>query len=304
MTINLQHNRAVHRFDHAAMNTQFSLRIVHPNRDRALLVAGACFRELDRMEACLSRYREDSDVARINTMSAGETLLIEEETYACLKLALAAGTATAGLFDVTLGAQIEHRKQNIEGDPPPLLGKIELAPERPLVGCVEPGRQIDLGGIGKGFGLDRMGEVLRQHDIDVALLSCGASTLLALGPEGWPVVLRGDGCERKLELCNEALSASGTEFQGAHVLHPETVEYAYAFRRVWVLADSAAIADAFSTACLVMKAEEIREFQATAPSLRGIFTELLSERGIEGCRKEQTNGSRCQVGREGTQERT
>lgn len=280
MTIDLQHNRAVHRFDHAAMNTQFSLRMVHPDRDRALLVAGACFRELDRLEACLSRYREESDVARINAMGAGATLLIEEETYACLKLALAAGAATGGLFDVTLGAQIEHRKRSAEGDPPPLRGKIELAPDRPLVSCVEAGRQIDLGGIGKGFGLDRMGEILRGHGIEGALLSCGGSTLLALGAESWPVVLKGEGCERKLELCDEALSASGTEFQGAHVLHPDTLETTYGFRRVWVFAGSAAMADAFSTACLVMEAGEIEEFGATAPVLKRIFTELNESREI------------------------
>src|SRR5690554_6216929 len=147
MMIDLHDHRALHRFDHAAMNTQFSLRIVHPDRERALLVAGACFRRLDRLEACLSRYREESDIARINAMEGGESLLIEEETYACLKLALEAGAVTGGLFDVTLGSQIEHRKGNAEGDPPALRGKIELAPDRPRVTCVEAGRQIDLGGI-------------------------------------------------------------------------------------------------------------------------------------------------------------
>lgn len=280
MMIDLHDDRAVHRFDHPAMNTQFSLRIVHPDRSRALLVAGACFRQLDRLEGCLSRYREESDIARINVMEGGESLFIEEETHACLKLALEAGAATGGLFDVTLGARVEHQKQNAEGAPPVLRGQIELAPDRPVVVCLEAGRQIDLGGIGKGFALDRMAEVLKEHEIHLALLSCGASTLLAVGPQSWPVVLQGDGCERKLPLCNEALSASGTEFQGSHVLRPETLEHPYAFRRVWVFARSAALADAFSTACLVMRPEEIRQFRASASALTGLFTESLSTREI------------------------
>lgn len=276
MTIKLHDDRHFHRFDHAAMNTLFSLRVSHPNRDRALLMAGACFRQLDRLESCLSLYRDDSDIARINALEEGETLLIEEDTYACLRLALEAGVATGGLFDVTLGAQIAHRKQNTEGDLPTLRGKIELAPDRPMVACIEPGRQIDLGGIGKGFGLDRMAEVLKEHGIESALLSCTGSTLLAMGSRSWTVVLRGDECERQMDLTNEALSASGTEFQGAHVLRPDALDHDYSFRRVWVVAPTAAIADAFSTACLVMREDEIREFRTGSVFGTGIFAEAIS----------------------------
>lgn len=266
-------NDSIHRFDHDAMNTRFSLFIPGIRHDRAIRAAGACFRLLDRLEECLSRFRDDSDVSRVNALQRGETVFIDEETYACLKLAIEASASTGGLFDATLGAQIEHRKQNEPAAAPEITGRIELAPDRPLVSCTEPGRQIDLGGIGKGFGLDRMAQTFRAQDIDSALLSCAGSTLLAIGDEGWSVVLQGDDCERNLTLRDEALSASGSGFQGSHVVHPERPNYRYHFRRVWIVAGSAAMADAFSTACLLMTETELEEFLTICPLVKRCFIE-------------------------------
>ncbi len=273
--IELEDNRTIHRFDHAAMNTVFSLRIPHPDRDRSLQVAGACFRRLDGLEDRFSRYRDDSDVSRINALRKGESLFIEEDTHACLKLAMEASAATGGLFDVTLGARIEHRKLMKEGEAPKLSGRIEVAPDQPRVACMEPGREIDLGGIGKGFALDRMAEVLREHGIESALISCAGSTLLARGKETWDVLLRGEEVKQRLALAEEALSASGTGFQGAHVLHPDAAGYdfPYIFRRVWVVAVSAAVADAFSTACLLMDRDELAAFHSVTPEAKRCFAE-------------------------------
>lgn len=267
----------LHCFDQPAMNTLFSLRIEGPDHAHALRTAGACFRELERLESALSRYREGSDVSRINALQAGERLFLEEATYECLKLAALAYQATGGLFDVTLGARIEHRKRKHEGDPPPLTGRIELAPDRPLATCAEPGREIDLGGIGKGYALDRMALLLRDAGVESALLACSGSTMLALGPRVWPASLQGDDREEKIELREQALSASGTGFQGAHILHPDETAAQSAFRRVWVVAASAAMADAFSTAVLLMNEEDIAELKANEIRPLAIYGESPDE---------------------------
>ncbi len=267
----------LHRFDQQAMNTIFSLRIEHPDRAHALRTAGACFRELERLESVLSRYREGSDISRINSLRAGEQLFIEEATYECLKLAALAYGVTGGLFDVTLGARIEHRKQGQEGDLPPLAGRIELAPDRPLARCIEPGRQIDLGGIGKGYALDHLAGVLREAGIESALVGCAGSTLLCMGPREWPAVLQGETHQEKISLREEALSASGTGFQGAHILHPEEEQPETMFRRVWIIAATAAMADAFSTASLLLTEAEIKELTGDRNGPRLAFGELLDE---------------------------
>jgi len=80
------------------------------------------------------------------------------------------------------------------------------------------------------------------------------------------MALRGDKETFKIDLNRQALSASGIGEQGAHVVHPDTgTPPDYRFQRVWVVAPSAAIGDALSTACLIMSEEEVAEFvEATA----------------------------------------
>jgi thiamine biosynthesis lipoprotein len=246
----------LHVFTVEGMNTEFSIRIHHLNRPDALELAGNCFRQLEELEAEMSRYRHDSEVSRINVLKEGESLLLADVTYRCLQRSVEATVATAGLFDVTLGSRTSPGD---EAAPPE--GKLALSPDRPQVVCEKEGRQVDLGGIGKGFALDEMAGKLLDLGVNSALLSCGASTHLAVGNQKWPFDLQGDGEPMRIEISGRALSASGTGIQGAHVVHPDTGgSPEYAFVRVWVVAPSAALADAYSTACLLMDEEEIQGF--------------------------------------------
>jgi thiamine biosynthesis lipoprotein len=246
-------------FGHPAMNTVFHVRFAEPPPGAAAL-AGACFAEVERLEGLLSRYRPDSDISRLNALDGGESLLVEESTHEVLLRAMALHVATGGLFDVTLGA----------GAVPD--GCWSVAPDRPLVTRVRPGRQLDLGGIGKGFALDGMARFLADHGLFAVLLSAGASTHLACGARAWPIGL-GD-LDPMLELCNAALSASGSTLQGAHVLGPDGVPpKCYPHRRVWVAADDAGTADAWSTACLLAEGTEIAPLVGADPTVRAVWGE-------------------------------
>lgn len=245
--IHLTEHSDLQVFSCDAMNSTFTLRLDCADVGRAQEASGACFNQLEELEAQLSRFRHDSDITRINQLQAGERLYISECTHACLLLAAEAQAATAGLFDVTLGGDV---------------GQIEVAPDRPLVSCLAAGRQVDLGGIGKGFALDQLAVTLTSYQVESALLCAGASTLLAVGPQAWPVALTGDGVTEQISLHACALSASGTGIQGAHVVHPDCpgAEPPYLFKRVWLIALSASVADAYSTACLLMTDDEIEAF--------------------------------------------
>lgn len=259
-----------HVFDTEGMNTVFSIRIHHPAQAAARQLAGNCFRQLEELEAELSRYRPDSEVTRINQLKSGESMLLADATHRCLQRSLEATAATAGLFDVTLGTQTRRMEEAGKLSSPP-TGVLTLSPDRPQIVCDEAGRRIDLGGIGKGFALDEMAATLKELGVNSALLSCGASTHLAIGPRPWRLDLRGDAESQKLPLTGQALSSSGTGEQGAHVVHPDTgASPEYSFKRVWVVADSAALADAFSTACLLMDEREIQSF-ATAHHEDGVL---------------------------------
>lgn len=277
--IRVQDNPALKVFTADAMNTTFTIRILHENRKLSEEAAGACFTQLEILENLLSRYRHDSDVSRINEMKDGDSLYISDQTHACLLRAMEATVATAGLFDVSLGA---HTQKDSEQDPSKVnRGQLEISPDRPLVQCHEAGRQIDLGGIGKGYALDQLATILNQYGIQSAILASGASTHLALGNDVWPVELTGDKETVRFSLRGAALSASGIGLQGEHIIHPDSLSAPdYEFKRVWITMPTATQADAFSTACLLMNVTEAKNF-AEAVEILSLHVERTSTQKID-----------------------
>lgn len=263
------------RFAHEAMNTTFRLHLRGLDEEDACGVAQLCFDRIDLLESRLSRFIDGSDVSRINRMAAGETLYLSEDCHQCLLLALDACAVTNGLFDITLGTRIEHRKSGRQGPAPELAGKLSIHPDLAAITCVEPGREIDLGGIGKGFALDQLKRLLADWEVEDALISAGASSLLAIGPEAWPVDLTGDRESVRVELKSQALSASGTGVQGSHIVHPWGADAMPAdpVSRVWVVARSAAAAEIWSTALMLLVPEEIPEFVSGSGDVTRVFAE-------------------------------
>lgn len=263
-------------FSHEAMNTTFTVRLRGMDRKEAEGMVFHCFQELERMEAHLSRFIDGSDVSRINRLAAGETVYVSETCHQCLLQALDAYRRTGGLFDITLGARIEHRKSGNAGPSPELVGRLIIHPDVAAVSCEVPGRQIDLGGIGKGYALDRMKEILIEWGACDFLLAAGASSLLAHGPTVWPVELPAENDSTMLPLHNTSLSASGTRIQGSHIVHPDG-DGAMPSRpcdRVWVLASSAALAEIWSTALMLVPMEEIPAILEEDPDIGSVHVEF------------------------------
>jgi thiamine biosynthesis lipoprotein len=262
-----------HLFTHEAMNTTFQLRIRASEVSFAVDMARECVDHLDFLESRLSRYVDDSDVSRINHLAAGQTLYINESTHLCLLAALDAYARTGGLFDITLGRRIEHRKSGDDGEIPPLLGRLTIHPDIAAVTCDEPGREIDLGGIGKGFALDQLKEILLDWGAEGGLLTAGASSLLAFGPDAWPVELTGARETERIALFNQSLSASGTGIQGSHILHPggDDAMPTQSCDRVWVVAPHAALAEIWSTALMLLDPEVIVDFIAGDETVTEVY---------------------------------
>jgi thiamine biosynthesis lipoprotein len=268
-----------HLFSHDAMHTTFALRFRGVDPGTARDLAYECFAQIDLLESRLSRFVDSSDISRINHLGAGETLYLHETSYQCLLLALDAHARTGGLFDITLGKQIAHRKAGDHTPPPPPAGSLIIHPDVAAVTCVEPGRVLDLGGIGKGFALDQLRRVLDSWEVDDALLAAGASSLLAIGPSRWPVDLATENQSRRIELCGQALSASGVGIQGSHIVHPggNAAMPARGLRRVWVVASDAASAEVWSTALMLMDPAEVPGILAEVPEITAIHADLDGE---------------------------
>jgi thiamine biosynthesis lipoprotein len=284
--------KTVFRFAHFSMGTTFELLIGGEDENYARQVSQAVFAEVDRIENLFSRFDPSSEIGQINRLQPGRSLRIGMETYECLNTALWVQSQTGGAFDVNLGGLVDLRDKDKPGEKTSfdrtqpsadVLNRLELYRIRGgyavklglAKGEKDTGTLIlDLGGIGKGYALDRTLDVLSDWGIERALIHGGTSTAVAKGTpaegpgrkKGWPVGVGGDWkcpmVPRKFFLKDRALSGSGTEVKGAHIVDPRTGKPARGHLAAWVSHPSATVADALSTAFMVMNTDEVSAFCA------------------------------------------
>ncbi len=250
-----------HTLVHEAMATAFKVTVVHDDAAYARQAAGAVLAELDRIDGRLSRFVDSSDVSRINRLRSGQSTRVHLDTFDCLRIALEVQEATGGAFDVAYASRTPASRGP----------RFTLDGDGPAVRVLAEGVRLDLGGIGKGFALDRMAALLADWEVPAALLAASTSTLLGMGDppgeEGWPVSFGPEHDLHKARLKGRAFSASGSGVRGEHVVDPRTGRPAMQRLRAWSGAPAAAEADALSTAFLVLSDAEIRDFCRRRPDV-------------------------------------
>ncbi len=263
-----------------AMATEFGVVLPGESRD-AVEAAIDALAELERIESELSVYRPDSDVSRINSLAGIRPVRVSVDLIHVLQRAVAIFQLTAGAFDVTAGPLVDcwgFRKRR--GQKPSdaeissaleLVGsdRLRIDPEEQSAFLPQAGMSINLGGIGKGFALDRIADRLKENGLSSFLIHGGRSSVLACGSdgptaaEGWKVAiehpLRASQRLGEIRLVDSALATSGSGKQFfhhrgqrlGHVLDPRLGRPAGDMLAITVIADRAADADALSTACFV-----------------------------------------------------
>jgi FAD:protein FMN transferase len=280
----------VHRFSHLAMATTFEVMIQYEDRAYAQQAAMAAFDEVDRIEGALSRYLETSDVTQINHLPAGKPLHIALDTFECLRISAESYEETGGAFDVTVGLLVDCWRDEDKKPRTPSQEELQFALEHTgtdLILLDEPSCavallaspiRVDLGGVGKGYAVDRMAETLREWSIDRALIHGGFSSVLALdappGLKGWPVTLS-HPMDRsrtlaRLDIEHISVSGSGVE-KGRHIIDPRTGRPVESKLATWSIACDAARADALSTAFIVMSESEVMNFCREHADVRGLL---------------------------------
>jgi len=254
------------RFAHQAMHTEFEIFCAHADGDYARQAAWAAFDLLDRLENELSRFIRNSDISRINQLAAGESARVSRWTVECIELARETYKETGGAFDISLGTGLE---------------RLQLFPRDCQV-TNAGGVKLDLGGIGKGYAIDRMAEVLDEWDMRQALIHGGHSSVLALeappGHVGWPLTLG----ERTVAARRRAFSASGIRAQGEHIVDPRTGLPAGGRVAAWVSLNMesgpspSAVAEAYSTAFMILPAAEMDAICARHSGMEAWVLEAVS----------------------------
>jgi thiamine biosynthesis lipoprotein len=277
----------------AAMATRFELVLAGDDPVRLRASGEAALAEIERLERQLSFYRRDSDVAWINDRAADGPVRVDPRVFRLLERCAELTDATDGAFDVTVGPLV--RAWGFAGgargvpDPEVLaaarsmvgMGRVELDGDAFAVRFAAPGVEIDLGGYGKGYAVERAIEVLREDGVPSALLHGGTSSVYGLGapPDApaWRIALA-EPLGGEVELRDAGLSVSaahgkwftsGGETYG-HVLDPRRGEPVRGAAAAAVVGPSPATCEALSKALMVHGARWLATLRERFPEYVGV----------------------------------
>src|SRR5437763_47499 len=281
------------RRQYVELHMGMALRIVvyAPDDATARRAARAAYARVAELEDVMSDYRPASEVRRL-AAQAGETVRVSDDLFVVLARALDLWRRSEGAFDVTVGPFVElWRTARRTGRLPPRAAldsaarrvgsdKVHLDSAARTVRLDVPGMRLDLGGIAKGYILDRALDALRAQGVARALLEAGGDIVLGEAPprgrRGWRIAIAaGDTV-----LHNCAVSTSGDTEQFviiggvrySHVLGPRPGIGLPGRRGATVVAPDGVTADGLATALTVLDDERgarlLHSFPQAAARLR------------------------------------
>ncbi len=256
-----------------ALGAMVAITVLHHNESNARPAIDAAFSELEQIEACLSLYRPDSQVSRLNRRR--ELTDPDPRLIRLLQVAQDTSERTEGAFDITVQPLWELFSKTQKAGHLPSESDVEIARrkvdwrrvkfDRDRVWLQGEGTKITLNGLAQGFAADRVQEVLQHHGIEHALIDTGEiCTLGNRSPhEGWTIGIQHPRNEEAYvslaELAGRCLATSGdyaTTFtpdrRHHHLFNPLTGHSPAEFSSVSIAAETGLTADVLSTALFVM----------------------------------------------------
>ena len=282
-----------------AMGSELRLTAWTADEPAALAAFDTVFAEFDRLEALLSIWRDGSDVQRLNAAAGLHPVPVSAETLEVLGAAREIGDQTEGRFDITFAAladlwKFDHDQDNSIPSPDairerlPLIDyrQVEFDPAAKTAFIARKGMRVHLGGIGKGYAIDRAVAALRQRGLRDFMVQAGGDMYVAgrRGDRMWRLGIQdprgpANSVFASVELSDATFSTSGDyerffikdgrRFH--HIIDPDRGEPAAGSRSVTIVSDRAVVADGLSTGVFVLGPEKGMALIERLPHVEGVI---------------------------------
>jgi thiamine biosynthesis lipoprotein len=267
--------------DHAeAMGSFFAVVLHGPEHDALQRAADAAFEEARRLDRLLSNYIPASEWSAVNRDAAARPVKVSAELFDLLQECASYHRRSGGAFDITVGPLMKvwkfYKGEGALPRPPDVTGALARVGMRHVrldraartVRFDRPGVELDPGGIGKGYAVDRMVDVLKRHGVTAALVSAAGSSVYGLGappdePRGWRMEISAPGAPDTMAaetfLKDMSISTSGSyekffRAEGrrySHLMDPRTGYPAQGTSAVSVVSARATDSEAWTKAVFI-----------------------------------------------------
>ena len=190
-----------------AMGSTYSIAVYGDDRVQLEAAVDAAFDEVRRLDDLLSNYKPESEWSEVNREAAQRPVKVSPELFRLLQECLEYSRESEGAFDISVGplmkvwgfykgsGHLPHRAEVQAAMAKVGYRHILLDPANQTVRFDRPGVELDPGGIGKGYAVDRMVDVLKQKGVGIALVAGSGSSIYGLGappeePKGWRIDIK------------------------------------------------------------------------------------------------------------------
>jgi FAD:protein FMN transferase len=278
----------------AIMGTRCAVELWSEDKVQGEAAIASVFADMHRIDRLMSTWKENTEVSLVNREAAQRPVKISAELFRLLEESVRYSELTDGAFDITYASvgYLYDFKKGVHPDQKAIDAALpgvnwrhmKLDPKNFTVHFTRPGMRIDLGGIAKGYSVDKGIEILQKEGITRAMINAGGDTRIIGDRFGrpWVVGVRDPDHEGKtflkLPLTDTAFSTSGDyeryfDEDGKryhHILDPKTGDSARKVRSVTVIAPTATRTDALTKSVFIMGAEEGIAFINTLPDVDAV----------------------------------
>jgi thiamine biosynthesis lipoprotein len=276
------------------MGTEVSVRLWHDDVATGEEIVEQVFAEAERIDRLMSTYKDESRISEINRLAAQEPVVAGDELFNLIRRSLDISVLTLGAFDITydsVGQHYDFRNQQRPDQATVDAEKklidfrfVELDQAAGTVSFKQDGVRINLGGIAKGYVVERGVSILRSRGVQNGIVTAGGDSRLLGDRRGQPWMVgirdpRNDGqVAISVPLEDEAISTSGDyeryfeegDTRYHHIIQPSTGEPASGVHSATVFGPDAVITDALSTSVFVMGVDQGLRLIATLPDYESI----------------------------------